>query len=66
MLVNENHRIFAISTDAIENLSTCIGKVRIRLSVQVSVIIQKFIPHPVDLNYSKLTNDNTFFPTLLP
>ena len=29
----------AISKDAIQNPSTCIGKVRIRLSVQVSVII---------------------------
>ena len=38
-LVIENHKIFAIPKDAIESLSTCIGKVTVRLSVQVSVIM---------------------------
>ena len=39
MLITENYKIFTISKDAIENSSTCIGKVKIRLSVQVSVNI---------------------------
>ena len=36
--VIKSHKIFVISKDAIENSSTCVGKVRIRLSVQVSVM----------------------------
>ena len=38
MLVTENHEIFSISTNDIENLNTCIEKVEIRLSVQILVI----------------------------
>ena len=38
-LVIKKHQIFGISKDAIGNLSTCIGKVRIRLSVYFSVIM---------------------------
>ena len=37
-LVTENHEIFSISTNDIENLNTCIEKVEIRLSVQILVI----------------------------
>ena len=37
-LVIEYHKIFAISKDAIENLSTCIGRVKIHFSVKISVI----------------------------
>ena len=48
-LVIENHKKIAIYKDAIENLSTCIGKVKIYSSVQVSV-------------FSKSTSGNTFFP----
>ena len=38
MLVIKNHKMFAIFKDAIEISNTCIGKVRIFLSVQVSVM----------------------------
>ena len=34
-LLIKNHQIFVIFKDAVENWITCIGKVRIRLSVQV-------------------------------
>ena len=38
-LIIENHKIFAISKHAIEYLNTGIEEVKIRLSVQVSVIM---------------------------
>ena len=37
-LVIENYEIFATSKEAIEKLSSFIGKIKIRLSVQVLVI----------------------------
>ena len=38
MLVIENQKIFSIFKEAIENLSTCIGKVGICLLIEVSVM----------------------------
>ena len=54
-LVIDNHKIFKISKDATENLSTIIGK------VSFSNYYGKFILHPVDFNYSVNNEWKHFF-----